>query len=354
MIFKKPYAFLIKHFRLIHLIITGILGYLLYRNREVYVFLKKCIENSGNRYDALSYIDYGIYIYILLALILFLVVYWLLRYKDKPRVLYIFSTISYVLVGVIMFVVFSYLSGMVNNLVDAKTVRLYRDIMFITLLFQYYFIALMLIRGLGFDIKKFDFRKDFQELNITSEDEEEVYVDTTVDTTNIMRGIRKQRREFGYFFKEYKVFIIGIIFIILVILGFKGYNYYKDKFMVYEEGVTVGRYNFITVRDSYYNISDSGNYVIVKFDIYKNGNSEMLNLGNFNLYVDDVKYEPNKNICYKFNNLGNCYKKQYINSQVSSYILTYSVDKLNMENTYMVYSESYDVRYRVKLDLENY
>jgi len=354
MILRKPYAFLIKHFRLIHLIITGILGYLVYRNREIYLFFKKCIENSGNRFDALNYIDYGIYIYIFLALILFFVVFWLLKYKDKPRTLYIFSIVSYILIGIFMFVSFSYLSGMVNNLVDPKIIRLYRDIMFITLLFQYYFIGLMLIRGLGFDIKKFNFSKDFQEMNITDDDAEEVYVEASIDTTNIMRSIRKQKREFGYFLREFRVIIIGIILIILVILGVKGYNYYQEKYKVYNEGVTVGGYNFVTVRNSYYNIGDNGNYIIVNFDIAKRGNPEILNLGNFNLVVNDTKYQPNKNICSKFNKLGNCYKKQYVDEKVKNYILVYKVDNLNLDKTYLLYSEGYDFNYKIKLDLENY
>ena len=56
-------------------------------------------------------------------------------------------------------VVFSYMSGFSMNIINQKTIRLYRDILFICDLFQYYIIIVMLIRGLGFDIKKFDFTK---------------------------------------------------------------------------------------------------------------------------------------------------------------------------------------------------
>ena len=50
----------------------------------------------------------------------------------------------------------------------------------------------MIIRGLGFDIKKFNFNKDVQELNLSQEDMEEVEVNVGIDTTNILRGVRKQ------------------------------------------------------------------------------------------------------------------------------------------------------------------
>ena len=53
MILRKPYAFLIKHFKLIHLVITGILFYLVLKYRDVYVFLRKCVTDNAYKYNAL-------------------------------------------------------------------------------------------------------------------------------------------------------------------------------------------------------------------------------------------------------------------------------------------------------------
>ena len=85
MILRKPYAFLIKHFKLIHLVITGILFYLVLKYRDVYVFLRKCVTDNAYKYNALEYIDYTIYIFILIAILLLGGIYFLLKYKDKPR-----------------------------------------------------------------------------------------------------------------------------------------------------------------------------------------------------------------------------------------------------------------------------
>lgn len=354
MVLRKPYAFLIKHFRLIHLIITAILGYLVIRNRELYVYLKDCIADSVNKYDALNYIDYRIFIYFIIGIILFFVIHWLLKYKDKPRRIYIFAIISYVIISIFTFVLFSYLSGFPNNIIDQKVIRLYRDISSITLIIQYFFIGVMFIRGLGFDIKKFNFSKDFEEMNIATEDSEEVEVNVGIDTTNVMRAVRKQRREFGYFFKEFKVYIITIIIILLGILGYKGYNYFSLKYKVYNEMEYVGYNNFIRITDSYYNIGEDNNYIIISFDILRNGKQDRLDVNSLGLYVGDNKYIPNKNICYEFNSLGNCYKKQYITNEVRNYILVYQIDTLNIENSYIVYNEGYDNSFKIKLNLENY
>lgn len=354
MVFRKPYGFLIKHFRLIHLIITGILIYLVSSSKEIYSFLNSCIDDAVNRYNALSYINYSIYIYIIIVLVLFFIIYWLLKYKDKPRNIYILSILGYVFIGIYIFVLFSYFSGLPTNVLNQKVIRAHRDIMLISLGFQYLFIVIMLIRGLGFDIKKFNFGKDIQELNLSSEDNEEVELNVNIDTTDMMRTVRKRKREFGYFFHEYKIFILGILFIILVIVGFNSYNYLKKVFKVYNQGDIVGYTNIITVRNSYYNISDTKNYIIIKFDISKYGKQERLNVSNMVLVVDKKEYLPDKNICYNFDTLGKCYKKQYITDKSNTYILVYEVDNLNSENSYLLYKETYDDSFKIKLDLENY
>lgn len=350
MVLRKPYGFLIKHFRFIHLLITVILAYIAVKFRNIYVFLGNVISDAVNRYDAVSYINYKIFIFIVLSIFLMFIVYWLLKYKDKPRKIYIISIIGYIILGIVLMVVFSYMSGFSMNIINQKTIRLYRDILFICNLFQYYIIIVMLIRGLGFDIKKFNFAKDVQELNLSQEDNEEVEVNIGIDTTSIVREVRKQKREFGYFFKEYKIYIIGIIILIVFVLGYNGYNYFSNKYKVYSQNQYVGEVKYINIIDSYYDITDDNNYIIIiKFNAYTNGTKDKLNTGNIMLSMNGEKYSIDKNICYKYNYLGVCYKQQYIDNTESEYILVYDVDALNIEKAYILYSESYEKNYKVKL-----
>lgn len=354
MILRRPYAFLIKHFRLIHLVITAILVYIVRFSNNIYKFINSCISDQVNRYNAMEYIDYKIYIFIGIGLILFFLIYWLFKYKDKPRNVYIMSILGYVVVSIYLFVVFSYFSSLPNNIIDQKVIRAYRDIMILILCFQYLVIIIMFIRGLGFNIKKFNFTKDIQELNLTQEDAEEIEVDFNVDTNDLMRNVRKNKRELGYFFSEYKIFILGILLILLVVGGYFGYKFLDKKFRVYNENDIVGKLNRISIKDSYYNIDNDKNYIIINFDISKYGKEEKFNVNNMILVINKKEYIPNKNICYNFSYLGNCYKKQYINDTVRNYILVYEIDDLNVNNTYLLYKESYDEAFKVKLDLENY
>lgn len=352
MILKRPYAILIKYFRLIHLVITALLFYLVIQNRDIYKYLKSVIESTVNRYNALEYINYGVYFYMVVAIILCIAVYYLLKFKDKPRKIYIFTVVGYIVVGIFMYVLYTYMQSFSSTTIDQKVIRLYKDIFSITLFFQYYVIIFMFIRGMGFDIKKFDFNSDKRELNITDEDSEEVEVNLGVDTTNVVRGFRKQKREFGYFFQEYKMYIIVILAIIFIIGGYKLYSYLSDKYKVYGENDTIGGMYQLVIRESYFKTEKSKNYVLVNFDIMKYGKTDRFNVGNMKLVIDDFEYLPNKNICYMFSSYGNCYKKQYVDDEYSNYLLVYEVDNLNIKKAYIVYSENYDEDYKVKLNLQ--
>ena len=351
MILRRPYAILIKYFRLIHLIITGLFVYLMIQNRTIFKYLKSVIDNTVNRYDALSYINYGIYIFIVIAILLCLAIYYLLKFKDKPRKIYIFTIVGYIIVGIFMYVLFVYMQSFSNYTIDQKTIRLYKDIFSITLFFQYYIIIFMFIRGMGFDIKRFDFNRDMKELNITDEDSEEVEVNLGVDATNVVRGFRKQKREFGYFFQEYKVYIIVILVIVFSISGYKLYTYLSDKYKVYNQNDIIGNMYQLVIKDSYYKVSDDKNYVVVNFDILKYGKTDRFNVGNMKLTIGKQEYIPNKNICYVFNTYGNCYKKQYINDEYANYIVVYEVDKTSTKDAYVVYTEGYEDDYKVKLNM---
>lgn len=354
MILRRPYAFLIKHFRFIHLVITAILFYLAKFSTDTYVYINSCISDQVNRYNSLDYINYNIYIFVVILILLLIMISWLFKYKDKPRGIYILSIIGYFMIGVYLFMVFGYFTEIHTNIIDQKVIRAYRDITLMTLGFQYIVTIIMLLRGLGFDIKKFNFTQDIKELNLTQEDAEEVEVDVNVDANVVMRTVRKQKREFGYFFQEYKVIILGILSIILFSVLFFGYRYIKKEFKVYNYGDVVGYLYSVKVNKGYFDIKGDKYSVVIDFDIAKYGVEEKFNVNNLKLLVDKKEYSIDKNICSKYDDLGNCYKKQFVTDEFKRYIVTYEVDELNLDKVYLLYQENYDEVYKIKLNLENY
>ena len=89
MIFKKPYGFLIKHFKLIHLILTGLFIYLLKYVNDILGFYNDFRAGIVSKVDAELYLNNGYVLPVVLSIVICIIAYLLLKYKDKPRLLYI-------------------------------------------------------------------------------------------------------------------------------------------------------------------------------------------------------------------------------------------------------------------------
>lgn len=354
MILKKPYAFLIKHFKIIHLIITFLLGIVLYNSSKIYNFINLCIEDSENKFNAIKYINNSLYIYIIIACIFMYIIRWLLEYKDKPRTIYLFSILYYIVIAFVLFIVFRYLNVLSNEVINPKDIRMYRDILFIIISVQYVITINMLIRGLGFDIKKFNFSKDFEDMNITSVDSEEVEINILSNKDDIIMGLRKQKRELTYYFKEFKVIICSIIVIILIVLTYYGYKHFSARNQQFQQGDIVGKNYFFSVTDSYYSNTSNMKYIIIKFNTSTSLTNKKFNYANLKLIVDNKSYYPIKNVCYSFGYLGTCYNQQILTNDMNSYIITYVVDNFDNENSYIIYNDGYNKDYKIKLNLVQY
>ena len=82
----------------------------------------------------------------------------------------------------------------------------------------------MFIRSLGFDVKKFNFKSDLKELEITDKDSEEIELNLNFQTYKAERTIRRFIRELKYYYLENKkvIYIIGAA--LVIILGFLIYK----------------------------------------------------------------------------------------------------------------------------------
>ena len=81
LIFRKPYGFLIKRFKLIHLILTGLLIYLAVKVGNVLDFYNNFLLGTASKLEAISYVD-NLYLWVVFASILIcVIVYALLHYK---------------------------------------------------------------------------------------------------------------------------------------------------------------------------------------------------------------------------------------------------------------------------------
>lgn len=349
MIVRKPFAFLIKHFKAIHLFLFGLLVYVCYKYNGIVSFLRNYISTGNGRYDAVNYINYTPIYVILGAILVMAIIYYLMKYKDKPKKLYLFSIIGYIAVIILFIFLFNYLKTFSSSIIEQKTLRLYRDISLMGLIFQYIIIVIMLIRGLGFDIKKFNFSKDIQELNIDLTDNEEVELVMGFDTNKTKFKIRRFFREFRYFIRE-NILFTGLSLIVIVIILWIIVANYTSKNKVYKENEYFGVDFNMLVNDSYLTKEDSSlkklsvgssSLLVVKFKISSN-HSDVLNPDNFILSIYGKTYSPNNKYCSSLKDIGKCYNKIKLTKQEKEYIFVYLVDDSILDKKiYLKYDYGY-------------
>ena len=205
MVIRKPYAFLIKHFRLVHGLLFALLIYLAINTFDIYSFFNQYAVSHTylNKADlALSYVPFSLYVCAVLAALILGIIYFLLSMKHKSNKIYLFGVFYYVVLLVFYIFIYGVFKKLELSSLNLETIRVYRDISLIAVLPQLVFVVLTLGRTLGFNLKQFNFKKDLEELEIDVSDNEEVELTFGNDTYKIARGFRRILRLTKYFFIE--------------------------------------------------------------------------------------------------------------------------------------------------------
>ncbi len=353
MVFRKPYAFLIKNFKKIHIVLIVLCAYIYY----------KTISLSGFTNDFLNYLSYdpyfepiSKYINVLLyfviivtvtANILLLIV---LKRKDKPWKLYLVPVLEYI---VLFFVLISIHSFFINYDGDLSTtsIRLLNNLLFLTTFPQYFIFLILIIRIIGLDLKNFNFSADEEFLELSQEDREEFEVSFTFDKYAFLRAFKKVQRILTYFYKEHKYFC-NIIFIVLTVY-FLGsvYYYFGVSHKVIKEGQSNNINNYqITINKSYYTNKDKVGdvleknkaFVIINMTVVNTGSTRTFNADDFRIVNGSKGYSyASDTYSNDFSDLGDGVPKDKLqNGQKKTFALIFKVDKnLNPKHFVLYYQE---------------
>ena len=346
MIIKKPYAFMIKHFRLIHLVLLVPMIYLASQTREIMLFFREYAANNytlGSMSEQLSslasnYINVLMYVAVLLILIVFIFLTVLLQRKSKPTKFYTTGIVYYLVIFILITVSFSIFKSIENDTLSTAAARIIRDLSIVIHYSQYIFVFLTAIRGVGFNIRQFDFKSDLAELEIDSEDSEEVEFLIGIDSDKAKRNVRRFFRELKYYYKENKFVFIMIGVIIIGVIGTLIYMNKEVYQRVYREteSIALGYLNF-QVKDTYLtNLSKDGKvlnddkyYMVLQLEIsnrYREDHN--FNYINLELTVNNKFFLPNLSVGSYFSDYGTPYNGTLIKGNTTSdYILVYEIDK---------------------------
>lgn len=349
MIVKKPYAFLIKHFRIIHGILFVLLGYITLKSADISSFFSDYVSKQYFvRLDGLTsmYIDYVTFLAIIVSAILVLIIGAILKLKNKNVTSYIYIFIELIGIFIYYIYMFTVFRGLELNYLDMETVRNLRDISLMAMIPQIVFLFVVLGRTLGFNLKQFDFKKDLEELDIDETDNEEVEVILGNNNYKYARFFRKLLRLTKYFILENKLFVIGCASILALGISltiFMNINVYSVDYSENQQVIANSLYytvtkSFITEKDLKNNVISKGkSYILVEVEIQNKYNkTQSLNRDTFRLVADDEELIPIFTMSDRFMDMGTPYSPTNIDSGVDKKFIVIFEVKNNKAQEYIL------------------
>lgn len=346
LILKKPYAFLIKNFRIIHALIFIMMMYILTKSISIYSFFNDYA--TKHYYTQLvnlvnNYINLRMFIVLILILILSIIIYYLLSIKNKNRKTYFFICAYYILLFAYFLYYRNIFIGLEDKVLSTETVRVFRDISLIALIPQVILLFIIVLRMLGFNIRQFEFKSDLEDLQIDKSDYEEIEVTLGKNNYKYARFFRKSIRYLKYFLAENKFFVTIIVSVIVLSLGIIFYvNIKVTNVVTFEnQDVYVGTLWYNVEKSYITNTSMNGAtldkyYVLIKIIIdNKTKNKYELSRELFRLNVNDALLIPIFNINKEFIDFGEIYKPMDIlGEETKEVIVIFQINKEDINKEY--------------------
>lgn len=340
MILRKPYAVFIKYFKLLHVLLAGLVGLILYRSFTIYSFFRTYVDDyrvALADFDARNIINFYSFLNVMIIIIVSIVLLSVMIYKNKPKFLYIYNIALYIGVAILYGICYSTFVNINAAVLDIRFSKAIGDFALIACILQALSLILILVRATGFDIKRFDFGTDLQALDIDEKDSEEIEVSLEFDKNKASRNLRKNIRNFRYVYVENKFVINTSLIIALVVIAFLIYFNIGIYNVSYKQGAAFSASNYMmNIKSSYILqtdpkgkkiVADEDVIVAVKLDIKKIGINETFNTGLVTLRVGNSSYGQNSNLAKQLYDLGSNYVDQELTDEYRPYILAFSIPK---------------------------
>lgn len=347
MILRKPYAFLMKHFRKINLVLLLLAIFIFISTLTLQGYASSYVKADTSVVDLIVSLLSPLYFFVLILILLItFILFYLLRRKDKPVKTYIFIFIEYIAMFILGIYLHGYFADFLIHGYDLAMARATQGIIRVFMIPQYVVLLLLVIRTIGIDLKSFGFKHD-QEFLTNEEDREEVEVEVEFDPDKFKREVRKHFRNISYFVKEHKVQVGIVLSAVLLIISFFTYRHFYVINRVYKmrDEVSSNSYTFsvqnsyITTKDYRGDIVNKGkSYVILDLDITNEVSAVRgFDIQKFILYVDDDYYVPTVNYNQSFSDLGNVYKGvNMLPNESVNYFLIYEINTPKENSSFLL------------------
>lgn len=359
MIFKKPYAFFIKYFRLINLLLVLLFGYLGYKLNLIRVVMNDIYRGSVTNYSSLgaTYIGFKMYLLLFVIVLILIGIFLLLKRKEKPLKDYLFAILYLFILFIYLLFVSNVFVTLDEIIIEQTSLKLYTDISFLIIIPLFYFIVKFFLIVIGFSLSKFNFTKDIIELKQEEKDNEEVEVIFDKNSYKYKRGIRKWFRELKYYFLENKFLITVIIGIVVIGIGITLFSlnlFDSNKVRVGEQfNAGLFSYKVVDVYETKYDlnynqIQDGSKFVVASVNVRNNASdATSVDFKRIRLIYGNSYVYANNYFNKFFLDLGTPYNNEPIKSgELKNYLFVFKVPI-----TYK--SSKYSLKFYDKLTVKN-
>lgn len=350
MVVKKPYAFLIKHFKIIHLLLLVPILYIAFKFGDIASFFQAYVKANYHTIEtniAGNYVTLLMFFALLLLILSSSIIILLLKSKKKNTLLYSCNVVYYFILIIFSMISYGVMSGIeIDSTFDATIMNFFRDISRILVIPSYILMIIHLGIGIGFNIKTFRLDNHVN-LQVTEEDDEEIEIKIGPDKYTTKRTIVHGLRELKYYFLENKFVFTCIGAVLLVIILFSTYmnfQVYNKKYNLYQ-AFALDTFT-MTLKESYLsNVDYAGNkiekdyyYLAVKINIYnKSKNAASIDKANFRIFIGDEVIYPSYDRSNRFIDIGNSYQGNSIFPDTEDdYVLVYELTKEQVVDRYQM------------------
>lgn len=350
MILRKPYAFFIKIFKPLHLIMSLLTCYLIFITNKILTFFNSYIYSNENVVGTSikeGLVKNEFFIIPILLIVFSLIFLGIMFKKNKPIVFYLVNVFLLLAVLVISVYVTNFLVIMENSIKSIKLIKLCHDLILINMGIEVVLFILLVIRGFGLNFKKFNFESDISKLSVNEADKEEFELNINVDLETTKRNRKRTLRYIKYLYKENK-FLIFVVIIVFVLIGFGifGLFYYNSSNVKIEGNIySIKNFNILVNKTSFINESFNGEkitydyLVVIETSFQTNQKDFSLFLKDFSLEVGDVVFPIIRKYSEKLTDIGLMYDESTLSSDFSKYILIFEIPiKYSESDLFLVYN----------------
>lgn len=335
MILRKPYAFFIKLFKPLHLLMAFLTIVLLIPQNKILSFLNEYINTNLNTVGMDLINTFGNILLIIIPIILiflFIIILGIMINKKKPSAFYVITIFALIAIIVINLYTFNFLKILEETIVSIKSVKLIHDIVMINIIMEIVMIIVLVIRGIGVNIKKFGFDSDISNINITESDREEFELNINVDFDESRRQRKNKIRELKYTYFEHKFIfncLIGLITLIIVVISmiliFKKVNINKEGVVYQINGLSYAVNKSILINTDFKGNEITDKYLVVVNVKLKSGFTNSLYTKDFSLRINNITFKPTNDYNRYLLDLGSIYNEQNLLNEFKDYLLVFEI-----------------------------